>query len=668
MRISCSHLAIPVFLMILMTGCGGDDGGNPTQPDPGGGTTTDDPLYEETSALIEQTAAVVEAALVTQDVAEALSLGAAVMLADTCVASVQVMNTDTDDPYLIAEFTNGIVFSMPVVHLDLIDDSPPESAFKDPVPRTYGGKSQLLPGNRNALFLDLPEFHTDVSTLAAVARDIGYHLDNVIIDPQVDDFSGLDSYGLVYIGTHGSNFDHNGRNYFGLLTHEKRTASRDSLYLQRHDFQDVAVRLQFCVYIEEDEQLGIADDTYYAVTDRFFEKYTGPMPDGSLVYIDACQSATRTSPTVIPPLADIMRSKGTGAYFGWDNFVHVATSKRAMNYLLANAMGNIPEGLQMVPTKTPPIRPHSVQDCFFSLQSKGWHIDQWSHYHAELLFMDFSEGSTEMVLRPSIGAIIVRTDPEEKTQELELLGDFTDEQGRVFVAETPAETMPGGIELTVKDWKNDMVLAYMQEGCNGYVVVEVNGRLSNPHPLTEWSSQFTVVGTQPGGIGPNINLEMNTRWRGEIVCERPMPEMDPFPMYGWTVPGLGLDSFCAYDYIGTFEYERFIYEYPEDLNRKTIYTHLTGSQMYYGTMTIKPAEGTVTIQLSFYQDAKALVTDKQNPEAPPEERNIPVTVGFWVDTTIDAEGTIAEGDVATPYAISWGQMQAESPPLETTGR
>ncbi|MBN1834477.1 MAG: hypothetical protein JW820_01435, partial [Spirochaetales bacterium] len=202
----------------------------------------------------------------------------------------------------------------------------------------------------------------------------------------------------------------------------------------------------------------------------------------------------------------------------------------------------------------------------------------------------------------------------------------------------------------------------------GYAVVRVNGVESNAHPLSRWQMDLDVSGTVPSGIGPDIVLALDASWRAEIVDERGLVTSDPIPIAGQAGTMFGLGSTCDYQFSGTFEDSRYIYEYPEGANQGTMPVCLDGAQMFFGTVVLKPDQGTASFQIVLAREAFVLKTDKQNPEAGQQADQIQVTVGLIFEAGMDADGNITAGEQALPYQFSWPAIAPEFPPLPETAR
>lgn len=659
-------VAVCALLALACAGCGGSD--DPTDPDPGGGGgggSTDDPLYTETTTLIDAASTSLSTHLTTLDLPDAMTAVAAELAADTCVAAAACYDDGTGDPYLLAEFTNGILYVMPVIRVDTLrtERPTPDLARKADLAEMH------IVGSQRAVFIELPQFSSAMAIFADIAGDVGYTVDPITV-PTVASFTNLNQYGLVYIGTHGLFFEHDGEHYFGMLTAETRGADQDVAFLAADEFRDVGVMLERGVWIVEEEDPYVSEDTRYAITDRYIMRHNGPFPEHAIFYADACQSAKADNVLDGPPLSAAVATLGVQNYLGWNQSVHVDSSLRATNFLFAHLLGKITTAMTPVLPDGPPIRPSTLTDTWTALVARGWDVDNLTNLHAELELHDFSEGHDEALLRPSISQLYVDIDPGERTQELRILGDFGSDAGHVYICSDPDDTASGGIELSDLDWDKDTIVATMQEGHHGYVVVEAGGRRSNAHPLSQWEMGIDVSGTYDPSRGPSFELTMNAIWRAEFVAERPSTDQEPADVLGWANTMFGLDATADFAFTGTFEDSRYIYEYRDEApNVGSMDMGWDGTNFYFGTVVLKPSESNAVIQASLSREVTAYVTDKQNPELPPVARQYTVAVMGYIDTSMfPVSGMIAEGESTVPYNTSWQDATPVSPPVESTGR
>ncbi len=663
-----NNLWIPILCISLLTifgGCSSSEGDS----DPGGGGLTDppedvEPLYEETSTAIEDAAAMVTLSLADMEISEAMEAAALAMSVHDCVTSAQCVTQEGGDPYLIAEFNNGIIFIMPVVRIssDLERKSPSKAQALPSVPPADRiielGMDQ--PGNRESIFFDLDEFQTDVYFWTEYMADAGYSPPNRISLFRVDDFKNLNNYAVVYVATHGYFIVHEGNAYFGFHTTQLRNTESDILFIANQDFQDIAVTLEEVVYIIENEDPYVSEDINYAVTNEFIEKYSGAFPANSFFYADACNSATFYPFDDLPPLMESLFNLNVGTVLGWTLAVNNDYARRAGNYLMGQMLGQFTENLDFVPITNPSIRPYSLQQSFTALHRQNWQFD---NHGSELIFF----GNGEMFLRPSVNQIIVDVDLEQETEQLKLLGNFGSQPGEVILCED-AQNPDSGDALSFTNWEDGEVMVDLDgDGC-GYVVVRVDGRLSNPHPLSQWEGEMEVSGTILSGTGPDFELTMQTSWRAEIVEERADVSMLPIIQSGWTSTLFGLESNCDFEFSGIFEDANYIYEYPDGANTGNLSASLNGTEMFLGTVTLKPTPGIAFFNIVFAREALVMKTDKNDPNANPVPEQIQVTVAMIFEAPMSRYGSISSGEQAVPYNLSWPNMEPRFPPNDDTQR
>ena len=655
-----------IFLLATFGGCGGSDGDG----DPGGGGVVDppedvEPLYEETSAAIEDAAAVVTLNLADMEISEAMEAAALAMSAHDCVSSAQCVTEEGADPYLIAEFSNGIIFTMPVVRissdLERKSTSKAEALPSAPPAERIIELGMEQPGNRESIFFDLNEFQTNVYFWTEYMADAGYNAPNRLAIFGVEDFKNLNNYAVVYVATHGHFIVHEGNAYFGFYTTQVRNTESDLLFIAEQDFQDIAVTLQEVVYIVENEDPYVSEDINYAVTNEFIEKYSGAFADNSFFYADACNSATFLPLDDLPPLMESLFNLNVGTVLGWTLTVRDDYAVRAGNYLMGQMLGRLTNDLDFVPIiDNPPIRPYSLQQAFTALHRQNWQFDNDG---SELIFF----GNGEMFLRPSVNQAIVDVDLEQGTEQLKLLGNFGSQPGEVILCED-AQNPDSGDALSFTNWEEGEVMVDLDgDGC-GYVVVRVDGRLSNSHPLSRWEGDMEVSGTVPSGIGPDIELTMQTSWRAEIVEERADVTMLPIIESGWTSTLFGLESNCDFEFSGIFEDANYIYEYPDGANTGNLSASHNGTEMFLGSVTLKPTPGTAFFNIVFAREALVMKTDKNDPDAAPVPEQMQVTVGLMFEAPMSRYGTISSGEQAMPYNLSWPDMEPEFPPNDDTQR
>jgi hypothetical protein len=132
----------------------------------------------------------------------------------------------------------------------------------------------------------------------------------------IEDFKSLASYGAVVMTSHGDNF------YDGLLTLWIATFGEDIPFWVGGDATQVVVDTG--VHATESNRATYEKDlkaqrlvlagNRYAITPSFISYYNGTFPN-SVIYVGSCRSTFNSS------LAQAFIAKGTGAYFGYSDYV-----------------------------------------------------------------------------------------------------------------------------------------------------------------------------------------------------------------------------------------------------------------------------------------------------------------------------------------------------------
>lgn len=658
-------LALFLILLLILNACSNSDDDGGTAPALDDGEEEADLLWEETSAALADANLVFDQQLTAMPVWDLFGAAAAALGDHDCVASVAVDSSGGGDPQLVAAFTNGVVLVVPVIRVDSLRVDRP---FAPPAASTPGlplpGKNNALPDGDKVLLLDNPAWDTDVADWKTLLEQAGYFVDYTTDFP-LDIFTTLGAYDVIYVSSHGLLFEHQGQTAYGMTTTQYRSTDEELAMLAAGDFQDLSVTLQGAVYIPENEDPYHPDAIKYMVTNRFIEKYCSAFPDNSLFYADCCQSMLHSTLPDSLPLARTLTEMNMGTLIGWDGSVDESHSTPMANYLMGLMLGNMDSSLRWVTHPSPPLRPWSLVDVLAALQRQDLHHDQDG---VEVIVLQLA-GAPEPLLRPSIGQCLLEVDAEANIEELKLLGRFGDTQGTVTIYANPDQAGSGqGTELTVSSWEPTRVTAEIDQQTAGYVQVEVDGITSNIHPLSHWEGDIEVSGVAATGSGPQFTLTIKSDWRAEIVDERPRPEDPPLGMNGWTGTMLGKTATCEYDFFGTFEDSRYIYEYPQGANQGTQPMGLNDTQMFFGTVTLKPSEGEADFQILMSREVLVMKTDKQVPGSQPEADMVQVSVGCLFTADITSGGVITEGETSVPYQTSWPTMEPEYPVREDTGR
>jgi len=674
-----SFLLLSIAMVFVISSCqlGGSAGSGEAENDTDPSFIAE-PLFDETSAAIDESLEKVNQLLISQGISQAMQAAVPVLEKHGCVNSVSYVEHPGEDPYILTEFSNGMIFLMDVIR----EPSPRSKAAGGEAASTsvsklpftdISSKSIVKPSGTNAKFFDLPEFCTDVCLWMNYFEDAGYSWEH-LSDWRVEDFRNLHQNSFNYVATHGSVFQHKDQDYFTFyIPNHTRNTDDDLTYIANGDFWDVAVTLSRGVYIVEDEDPFVSEDIKYRVTNKYIEKYSSSFPEGSIFYADCCYSAEPNPyDEESVPLVDTLLGMNVGQMLGWNAQTGNDGAIRAANFLVGQMMGDL-SGLDLLGNEFSgqAFKPYSLLDSFTSLQHFFW---QFSVPGELILF-----GNGETMLRPSIKRLHVKVDHEAGgDDELTLLGNFGDRDGFIMVSENP-DNPAGGTSLSWTDWQDDRIEINLDEATAGYITVMVDGAPSNTFPLSRWEiSDMEVTGTSPSGIGPDVDLEINASWRGEILDERDGILSDegeifleptwaePNPENSVTASEFSISSSCDYTFSGTFEDSRYRYEYPDGANEGSMTITQNGMENYIGVVTLKPNEGKAIFNVLLSREAYVKKTDKDSGAVTFDDMF--VSVGLVFETEMDTTGNISSHEEVTPYQFTLPDIAPEFPPLEETCR
>lgn len=641
-------------VLLVVVGClwgcadgldGGMDGGN----DSDSGSTR----YSEISAALVALRAKLRTDLVSMSIPEAFQAAAELMRGFPVVANVEVRLPASGAPEVdtgfSVEFANGISYGLalfPVTREELNRILDRQKAGPSPDKPSIKPLSRGMPARKTARFLGMDNALA-TARYEALARSNGYSASSTST-ATVDDFRDLQQFAILYVNGHGCYFKEKDIWYFGLLTDEKRNEKRDQKYIDNGDFQALRVRLKDRVYIVENEDPLVPEDTEYAVTDQFIVHYSSAFGENSLVYIDSCCSARRSSQSVLPPMTTAFFLHGANAYLGWTSFVCVWAQNKAAEFLWSYLLGEIPDTFSWVEKETPPIRPFGMDPCMMALDDKGWTVDIYHEYGSTLEDMNQNLGTADLRLRPQIGDVSVTVDLEKKTHVLLIDGRFGEIQGTAHLC----TLLPTNCDATqcptlnISDWSNHEIEVDLDENStqdNGYVVVVVDGRASNPYPLTQWNATIKITGTQ-GNPGPDIELNIDARFLAGIVRERPRPDTDPMDVFGTGAGQFALDSQLSWKFSGEFVEGRYRYKYPSDKRNsgEEMGPSSDGETGWSGGVFLSPGDLNASFQIiavlnAFYEKYNIGTGQLE------EEKTIKMGIAVSGETIMGLYGNIYEG-------------------------
>ncbi|MFW6139356.1 MAG: hypothetical protein ACOC7U_09295 [Spirochaetota bacterium] len=489
-------------------------------------------------------------------------------------------------------------------------------------------------------------------------------------------FKTLGSYSLVHINTHGDLINWNNTRYTAIGTNDKRNTDQDLAYEINGDFESIRVVLGRGVYVVGNEDPWVSEDTYYFVTDRFFDTYVSSFPDYSLVYMDACYSAFRpinNPPPELPPLPKVLiENKNVASYLGWTLRVANEAAIRASNYLYTCMFSDN----ERFEPKNPPLIPWGLTDSFDGLQTLGYEIDEFKYrswwQQAELIMIPKNYGSQDQFdlrLLPTITGLNAVVDPVEQTAKLEILGDFGQKSGQAWKCDQPqGSELISCDQLSVESWDEYKIAVDITgcTDCTGYIMVSVDDRDSNLVPLTLWKGELTISGTC-SDIGPDVDGTVQFSASGEIVDERSHPETEPQITFAQFAAPFSLNSKFEYQFSGTFEDSSYIYYYPAESNQGTLNVSASNIPAFTGAVMLDPEESIASFQITILAEAFVQKTDKNTLKMTTDTISVPIPLVFDADMT--RYGTIQAGsEPLGTLSVEWDQIVPESAPDQDTPR
>jgi hypothetical protein len=287
----------------------------------------------------------------------------------------------------------------------------------------------------------------------------------------------------------------------------------------------------------------------YGVTQLFIGKYW-KMPAGSLVYLDVCQSASSAGlfPTLI--------GAGARSVWGWKNnspgTLAYALSEAVFDRLLADT--NTAHG-DVAPDKIRH-RPFDDADTYNNLKKTG-NLTVTAGDPPTVRNLVRADASQPVLLRPTVSRVHLTSLPDPDVgpiyDRLDIYGNFASSSAspaRSATLNGKALTCGGGMY----PWTDSHVTCLIGKSSpsdtpSGPLVVEIDGRKSNPVPITRWTATLTYQLTGPGTMSttvtchPTFSADIHERLLkadGEPVTREPFylqPDKDA--------------SFCTYTVSGS---------------------------------------------------------------------------------------------------------------------
>jgi hypothetical protein len=689
-------------------GGGGDGGDGGTTGGNGGGgdnVTDNQPLSNEINDILNEANAQLEGDLQTLSVEAALNNAADYMNTQAEVESVEV-HTDEGDSYLTARFVNGVTFMLPIIQADMkggtsslgqnyrpdeishqcnVYSADDRSSSEETI--TYALPESASP---NAVFAEIREWINKANEtgrsmaiapqLADLAEGHGYiadlgdasgALEETSGSCSVDFFKTLNQYCLVWISSHGDYWTHEGQSYFYILTDDRWNDIQHNAFWHEQEYQQMRVVIAELWYYGKDSAYvpppgAECAGRFFGITDQFIAAHCGSFPENSLVILAMCNGA-RSEPNDTTPMVSALLSKNAGAVIGWDRTVAWAADIMNSKYLLSRLFGDIPESIQgceggkCIEEKSPPIRPYSLIDSFEALKNKGWTTDQYTGQSVRAEQHRFSSDSTkDIILVPSISGLKAKIDIVSNEKLLTIIGRFGEKEGKVTLNDQ---------ELSVNEWEHDRIIADLSavdSSESGPVVVSVDGRKSNPHPLTYWEGTLKVSGSL-GEKEPSLvedETEIRFQFRTEIVRERKDPEDEPDLSRGNNTGIFDGESSFRGSLEGMYQEGDYLYDFDIEQNKnKQFGLGVDPSQIFQGVVSIADNKATFTIVIGW--DGNVEKTDLEHPEEPPVIEDHRVNIPIIFETAISPLGSIDSGSATSTNGlmIEWeSDIEPDNPP------
>jgi hypothetical protein len=358
-------------------------------------------------------------------------------------------------------------------------DFPPEGGRNEEIPNA---KKVLLMSGMGTAFYD-PRFIINQYFLVSKTA---YKAERK--KATVDELKAVnEEIGVFYLYTHGAravlkdSLKYKGKSipleFSALWTSDSRSVENDNKFKDDLD----SYRLGYMLADNDKNPFGkVMEDTHYAITDRFIEKYMS-FGENSLLYVDACGSFT-------PKLANTFTrkaKKGRATYVGWTAPALIRDMHPAAHFLFGRMLGvdaGFPEGNREKPVQ----RPFDIDDLMTDLQARGFGKSTTDDGIATLRYS--STGVFHpAILTPSIAYLKV----DELDSKLTINGIFGDDPRKNGGS---AEVTVNGKNVTSIDtWENEKIectIPHKGNGAAGDVIVKAWDHQSNAVPLTEWYVEF----------------------------------------------------------------------------------------------------------------------------------------------------------------------------------
>jgi len=347
--------------------------------------------------------------------------------------------------------------------------------------------------------------------IQSLLQDWGYQ--PTLASPELDTLAnGLQGDGVVYWDAHGSHLTLPSGTHTYLQTATLADAAAISSRVTRFSDDFNHDRITFMVdqsVVRVNGALVTVSHSKFAINEEFITKHNWRFGANSLVFINACSSAT-------PAFQQAFLTANAGLFIGWSNTVNDPDAVKIAPIVFDRLLG----ANNANPTENPKQRSFDFPAVQKYLHDNHLDTSQSTDPDGNPITaqLTFSPGQgTFGLLAPTISYMGV----DELKKELTINGIFGTDQ-------SAAKVTVGGAEQTIKSWGFNSIICDLQPGIAGDTIVEVRGHKSNTVQLTQWTVHFKTHMEETLG-GPLIQdgfLDVN--FRADIHSHRDEPHQTPF--------------------------------------------------------------------------------------------------------------------------------------------
>ncbi len=549
---------VSLTLSLLIISCGGGGGGSTNQ--------TSTVSEEQVSAALTELTPKLESlmsqpTLTSADVSQALA----------SVSDVRVLGTSTDGSVLAEIGENG----PRIVVASVIPPYATYDPASDPINQPYLGKPAIsgqtaqTDGNRlklNAANTSVPlgprvllmsslnsaAFKNPTQSIKDIflKEDRGYTSGDItVLDGTIDNLKLVKNYDTFFFKGHGllsANKTTINPNVPDIYAYTLTSSTRVNLanpFPSQYILDILKTNIVFA-YVPTDNAIAntncqISDcgkkkwEWLYGITTGFVIEYWSFNP-GSFVMINACSSASNEAGNFYSTLLDAQNGKNVGTYLGWSTYIDSDFADERAKFVFDRLLG----ANSLQPALDPPQRPFDIKALETEMINRNlvtWPgisgVKAWLnnvYYAPSTLKFAYNPDKIFGLLAPSIKKLEV----DEKAMRLTIYGIFGVQNGRSL------KVTINGEELPWKDWKEDQIVTELLPEKSGDVIVEINGRKSNPVKLTEWHIKFTydeeTVLQGAGSVTKKMTFDV--RFRADVhgyrdssgVADPTLPDNIPF--------------------------------------------------------------------------------------------------------------------------------------------